>query len=163
VGHIAPACKKIKTTTKVVEESGESDVAVQETEEGHFCSNLQIKAVKNLKKEARQPKNKLTVQVKLGRGTETFQVDTGSGVSLIGKEQFEVLFPQVQLRISDLILRTYTKEVFRVTGMADVEIKLLYQTRIFSLYLVKGNHDSIIGLDWIQSVKLRSCRTTIKY
>jgi hypothetical protein len=154
VGHIAPACEKIKTTTKVVEESGESDVDEQETEEGHFCSNLQIKAVKNLTKEARQPKKKLTVQVKLGRGTETFQVDTGSGVSLIGKGKFEALFPQVQLRPSDLILRTYTKEVVRVTGMTDVEIKLLDQTRICRLYVVKGNHDSIFGLDWIRSFKL---------
>ena len=68
---------------------------VQETEEGHFCSNPQIKAIKNLKKEARQLKKKLTVQVKLGRGTKTFQVDTGLGVSLMSKEKFEALLPQV--------------------------------------------------------------------
>jgi hypothetical protein len=82
------------------------------------------------------------------------------------KEKFEALIPQAQLRPSDLILRTYMKEVVRVilrtymkevvrvTGMTYVDVRLIDQTRTCRLSVVKGNHDSIFGLDWILSFKL---------
>ena len=49
------------------------------------------------------------------------QLDTGAAVSFMAESTFQKLFPETQLKQSNLVLKTYTGELMDVVGAVSVE------------------------------------------
>ena len=80
----------------------------------------------------------------------TFEIDTGSGVSIISEETYYKHFSRIKLMLSNSRIRTYTNEQVDVLGkiLVDVKIKnMLYkQSR---LLVLEGPGVNLLGRDWL--------------
>ena len=75
----------------------------------------------------------------------TFEIDTGSGVSIISEETYYKHFSRINSRI-----RTYTNEQVNVLGkiLVDVKIKNKFYKQSRQLVL-KGSGVNLLGRDWL--------------
>lgn len=81
------------------------------------------------------------------------ELDTAA-VSLISMELYKTKFAHVQLRKTDVVLKTYTGEVLLPESMLKVWAKLNKQKIRLLLYIVKGNSPSHLGCEWLRKIKL---------
>lgn len=150
IGHFAKSCRtKHKGKTYQIEEDYQTREAYEGAKKEENCYELKFYELKQS-----NMKQGLSVHVKLGTGTEVFQIDTGASVSLIGKSKFRQLFPGLQPKRADINLRTYTKEQVKLLGMVRVKVSVNNQTKFANLYVVDGEFGSMFGLEWLWIFKL---------
>ena len=91
--------------------------------------------------------------------------DTGVSVSLIYYKTYKKFFTSVPLEKSTIKLSTFTAESFPVVGQITVDIRYGSQGGALQLYIVMGSTPSLLGRDWLQSIRLDwSCiRTLMTY
>ena len=85
------------------------------------------------------------------------EVDTGASISLISERTYERLWPvhsAPAMQPTGANLRTYTGERIEVLGKIDVEVAIRSQTAQLSLLVVKGSGPSLLGVDWLEKLKL---------
>ena len=70
------------------------------------------------------------------------QIDTGVAVSIMSSQQNFKLFPEARLLLSDVKLRTYTKEPIPVLGVMPVQMICVE----LSLVVVKGNGPTLLEI-----------------
>ena len=73
------------------------------------------------------------------------ELDTGAAMSLISETTKKELFPTVNLRHSEVVLKTYTSEKITVLGEMDVDVKYEDQENTLTLLVIKGPGPSLIG------------------
>ena len=63
-------------------------------------------------------------------------------------------FPQVQLKHTDVILKSDTGDIVHILG--GLLVSMVYEdcVRKLSLPVIKGNCPSLLGLDWLKEIKL---------
>jgi len=89
------------------------------------------------------------------KGLKTqIELDTGAAVSIISTQTKNKLFPQEHSIESSLILTTYSDEQLKVTGQMLVDVKYGKQQRQLPHYVIKGNGPSLMGMYWLQKIKL---------
>ena len=64
------------------------------------------------------------------------EVDIGAAVSIMGEKTVQEMFPEVQLKKSDIVLKTYTAESMEVVGEIDVEVEYQGQTEKLVLVVI---------------------------
>ena len=82
------------------------------------------------------------------------ELDTGATVSLISHSTQQRLFADVPLEKSDVQLATYTAEPIPVLGVMKVCVKYGDYCGTEHLYVVPGNGPTLLGRDWLQSIRL---------
>ena len=82
------------------------------------------------------------------------EVDTGAAVSIMGEKTVQEMFPEVELKKSDIVLKTYTAESMEVVGEIDVEVEYQGQTEKLVLVVVSDNGPTLLGRNWLQVIKL---------
>ena len=82
------------------------------------------------------------------------EIDTGAAVSLISQELKDSMFPNVQLRKSSLVLRTYTAEPISVVGEIEVEVQYGKYTGCHRLQVVGNRGPPLLGRDWLKRIRL---------
>ena len=120
-------------------------VLTEETNEYSLC---------NLNGSAVQP---LVVTVKVNNVDLKMDLDTGASVSIISKATYNQLWAQGQapaLRESRIKLKTYSGEQVAVKGVMDVTIEVNKQTKQLPLVVACGNGPSLLGRDWLMTLKL---------
>jgi len=80
----------------------------------------------------------------------TMELDTGAAVSIISDQTRRSLFPDLQLRNSSLVLKTYTDELMQVVGQLNVRVKYGSQEEKVVLVVVGGNEPSLFGRNWLK-------------
>jgi len=95
----------------------------------------------------------------------TMELDTGAAVSIISDQTRRSLFPDLQLRNSSLVLKTYTDELMQVVGQLNVRVKYGSQEEKLVLVVVGGNGPSLFGRNWFKYLqmdwgKIASVQTT---
>ena len=78
----------------------------------------------------------------------TMKLDTGAAVSIIS-EDTKTMFPQLELRKSSIVLRTYTDESMQVTGQLQVHVQYRSQTQPLVLVVVAGHRSGLLGRNWL--------------
>ena len=84
----------------------------------------------------------------------TMELDTGAAVSIISDQTRRSLFPDVQLRKSRLVLKTYTDESMTVVGQLNVRVTYGNQEEKLVLVVVGGNGPNLFGRNWLKYLKL---------
>ncbi len=64
------------------------------------------------------------------------------------------MFPQLELRKSSIVLRTYTDESMQVTGQLQVHVQYGSQTQLLVLVVVAGHGPSLFGRNWLKYLQL---------
>ena len=97
------------------------------------------------------------ITVELGFcGKQThIELDTGATVSIIGKQLFDTLFPELQIHPSSVALKTYTGEPMEVLGEVTVSVTYHQQrAQELPLVIVRGTGPSLLGRNWLHHIKL---------
>ena len=102
-------------------------------------------------------KRAYTVKPKLNGVELEMEIDTGATLSLISEETYCKLWQAHQtptLETTDTNLRTYTGEKITALGKIKVEVAINSQLAELSLLVVKGNGPSLLGVDWLEKLRL---------
>ena len=100
----------------------------------------------------------LLVTVELNQAPVEMEVDTGASVSLISKDTYDKLWPNLTtapaIQKSDILLRTYTGEHLDVVRSISVDVHYKEQIAHLPLTVVAGRGPSLLGRDWLQHIRL---------
>ena len=94
------------------------------------------------------------VHLKLNEQQVLMQVDTGAAVTLMSESTQRELFPKAELKQSSVKLHTYTTEFIAVLGTMEVQVKYGEYVGKQVLYVVSGNGPTLLGRDWLMTIKL---------
>ena len=106
--------------------------------------------------------NVYNVKVEINGVKTDMEVDTGSSISVMTmsmKNFRKLTHPKAKpcLLKSNLILKTYTGEVINPEGVANVDVCYKDQyVKNFNLTVVPGHGPSLLGRDWLSSIRLDS-------
>lgn len=82
------------------------------------------------------------------------ELDTGSAVTVMNKEDFSKYFPDKALKATKLRLRTYTGEKIKPLGVASVTVEVHEQKQTLELVVIKTGGAPLFGRDWLNVLKL---------
>ena len=85
----------------------------------------------------------------------SFEVDTGSGITLISKQTYRNFLSDRNLLKTDIIIKTYSKE--RLTVLGELPVSVQYRENLYShlkLYVVSGNGANLLGRSWLRHILL---------
>ena len=83
------------------------------------------------------------------------QLDTGASVSIISETTYKSLWSQPpKLSPSNVKLHTYTGKAIAVLGSLEVEVVYKHQRARLPILVAKGKGPSLIGRDWLQTLRL---------
>ena len=136
----SPQGRQRQERTKWIEEV-EEDTGVKTEELSMFVLRSQVSPP-------------ITVELIINGKEIEMEVDTGAAVSIMGEKTVQEMFPEVQLKKSDFVLKTYTAESMEVVGEIDVEVEYQGQTEKLVLVVVSGNGPTLLGRNWLQVIKL---------
>ena len=153
VGHLARACRsksvlKQKSTNNTDQCSETITRQANNIEITHNDSDVddEIFHIHSIMNTNNPYSIKLAVNSKL----ITFEIDTGSGVSIISEETYKKHLSKVPLQNSSARIRTYTNEQINVLGKIYVDVKLKREVyKKSKLLVLKGSGVNLVGRDWL--------------
>ena len=77
-----------------------------------------------------------------------------AAVSVVSSKTWEKLQLKVLLCKPDVTLKTYTNEVMKVIGEAELNVTYGHDKHPLRLYVVEGNGPSLVGRDWLGKIRL---------
>ena len=102
-----------------------------------------------------QKNDPILVAVFLNGQIIELQLDTGASVSIISETTYKSLWSQPpKLSSSNVKLHTYTGEAIAVLGSLEVEVVYKHQQARLPLLVAKGKGPSLIGRDWLHTLRL---------
>lgn len=152
IGHLSKVClKKAQTEANAIQE--ESDYADDSDGESRKVMSITDENVYATSNSVHPP---LTVPVLLNENATPvdFQIDTGSGVSLMNHTQFVTLCGNKPLEPAHLKLTTYSGDDIKVLGKAEVNVTIGEENANLPLIVVEGDGIPLLGRQWLKSVHL---------
>lgn len=145
-------CKKTGHVARVCQGAGRG-----ESPRGYSESNfVYINGVNNTRKASHV--DKICVTVKINNNDCKMEVDTGSPVSIISRENFRKIAPQIRkLEKVDTIFLLYTKDQIPILGKISVTIKYKDQCVKGDLYIADRELNTLCGREWLQKLRLNWC------
>ncbi|UYV82062.1 K02A2.6-like, partial [Cordylochernes scorpioides] len=83
-----------------------------------------------------------------------FEMDTGSGLTLISEKDFKNSLQHLKLEKASIIVRTYDGTVVPILGKINVKVECQYITYKLRALVVKGEKRALMGREWINRLKL---------
>ena len=100
------------------------------------------------------PVGPIIVDVVVNDTKVRMEVDTGASVTIMPENTWKKLFPGQQLQPSSQRLTTYSGEPLTVCGELPVVVKYQNQRCQLTLTVVEGTGSSLLGRDWLTSLRL---------
>ena len=94
------------------------------------------------------------VNVTINEKPIAMEIDTGASITLVSERTFRDHWPQSKLAPSRITLRSYSGESIPVVGSVDVIVEYDNQSATLPLLVVKGEGPSLLGRNWLGSIKL---------
>ena len=82
------------------------------------------------------------------------ELDTGSAVLVISKQDYTIHFGNKQLKNTNITLKTYSGENVVSLGVFEVKVEHEGQTAMLKLYVVEKGGPALFGRDWLQKIQL---------
>lgn len=139
-GHISTVCKKF---TSMTHELCEEEQCYENMEKADTMLNCSGKGPAPWK-----------VTVKIQGVPIEMEVDTGATYSVISEELVKKLTVPLEVKASPIQLKSYTGQVIRVMGEAQVTVEYGDQVHKLKLVVVPGKNSALLGRDWLSSIKL---------
>ncbi|UYV64552.1 K02A2.6-like, partial [Cordylochernes scorpioides] len=83
-----------------------------------------------------------------------FEMDTGSGLTLISEKDFKDSLQHLKLEKASIIVRTYDGTVVPILGKINVKVECQDITYKLRALVVKGEKRALMGREWINRLKL---------
>ena len=99
--------------------------------------------------------NPLKVDMKVNNQFIKFEVDTGSGITLISESTYQKILSNYQLSKTNITVKTYANESLNVLG--KIKVVMQYKESVFTNFLlniVPGNGVNLLGRTWLSEIKL---------
>ncbi|XP_041785730.1 uncharacterized protein LOC121601010 [Anopheles merus] len=112
---------------------------------------------------------KFLLNLRVGQGVLTFEVDTGSPVSLINIKDKQKHLKDIEILQTDLRLVSYSDNDINVLGKLLVTVVVEGRKLVLPLYVTKSNKHPLLGRDWLRALNLdfnrifRSGTHTVSY
>ena len=119
----------------------------------HFENEADVHAINHI-----SGKNNYTIDLSVNDTPIEFNIDTGSGLTIISNVTYKKLFQRQPLLNVSTIIQTYSGEKLNVLGKLVVSVK--HNGGVFEnldLYVISGHGISLLGRDWLSSIKLDWC------
>jgi hypothetical protein len=97
----------------------------------------------------------LEVTMNVNKNSVVMEVDTGAGLSLVSEETYSSFFQSCPLKQTSIQLHTYGGQPIRVLGEIDVTVDYQSQTANLPLLVVEGNGPSLLGRNWLSTIRLQ--------
>ncbi|XP_053395598.1 uncharacterized protein K02A2.6-like [Mercenaria mercenaria] len=98
--------------------------------------------------------NKIWITPEIDNIPVKMELDTGSAVTLISKEEFQKLFGNKELDRPTSILRTYSGEEITQAGTKLVRVKVNDQSKMLRICVINEKGPALFGRDWLQQIQL---------
>ncbi|XP_062620772.1 uncharacterized protein K02A2.6-like [Saccostrea cucullata] len=144
-GHSKHACrsqKKNKMSVHMINQNDSSD------------SDIYIKTLEMDINSMRRSDDVIRITPIVNSVSLEMELDTGAAVSVIPEKIFKEKFPNVKLKPSDILLKTYTGERIKPAGVAEVSVRYQDQRKDLNLYVVKKAGVTLFGRDWLKQITL---------
>jgi len=83
-----------------------------------------------------------------------FEIDTGAAVTVIGKREYLNTFNKVNLKPTDLILKSNCGSILELLGCINVQVQYNNIMYALNLYVVNDDKESLLGREWLKIIKL---------
>jgi len=80
------------------------------------------------------------------------ELDTGSGLSIITKADYDATFPQLPLQPTAVVFKTYTGEQLKPIGVLTVNVEYNTNRYVLNLYVVNRGGPPL--LEWLKHIEL---------
>ncbi|XP_077560682.1 uncharacterized protein LOC144175462 [Haemaphysalis longicornis] len=80
------------------------------------------------------------------------EVDTGASVSVMAKSRLLQLLPSVPVQPSQVLLRSYSGELKKVQGKADVSVKFHGKEADLPIFLTGDGSPTLLGRNWMREL-----------
>ena len=100
-------------------------------------------------------KKPMEVQIEIESQKIIFQIDTGTGISLISESTYRRYLFNHKLSNTDVVIKTYCEEFIQVLGKLNVMV--VHNGHVYPklrLYVVSGNGSSLLGRNWLSNITL---------
>ncbi|XP_037505881.1 uncharacterized protein K02A2.6-like [Rhipicephalus sanguineus] len=93
-----------------------------------------------------------TVSVEVCGKPLRMEVDTGASVSVIAKSRLLQLLPSIPVQPSQVFLRSYSGDLKKVQGKADVHVKFHGKEAHLPIFLAGNESPTLLGRNWMQEL-----------
>ena len=156
-GHIAPVCLSRPTKTRPppsrkfpVQRYKQPPRSAKWVEEGNPDSEESQEELSILTGNT----HPLHADVWLNGTLVGMEIDTGAAVSLNSMTKCRTLFPDLPMKKSTMMLRTYTGENMDVRGEIEFDVWYGDQRKSLPLVIVAGNGLTLLGRNWLHHIRL---------
>ncbi|UYV66132.1 K02A2.6-like, partial [Cordylochernes scorpioides] len=94
------------------------------------------------------------MELKVEENFIKFEMDTGSGLTLISEKDFKNSLQHLKLEKASIIVRTYDGTVVPILGKINVKVECQDITYKLRALVVKGEKRALMGREWINRLKL---------
>ncbi|KAL3184055.1 hypothetical protein MRX96_006167 [Rhipicephalus microplus] len=157
-GHIAKVCRSQRKRDRRAnfETNGRTDNSrTTPRASTSYCDNLTETAIHD---EPQPGTKKIHVAVEIEGVECEMEVDSGSTFSLISEATARQIFPNgriLKLKQLDVVMKDYQGNCIAVQGMATVTVKFRGFAGPLKLVIVKGQRQSLLGLDWFPALGIK--------
>lgn len=81
---------------------------------------------------------------------QEFEVDSGSGLTLLPEKALKKLNIRTKLNKTSILFRSYTTEIFKPLGNINVNVEFKKRKSKETLYIVPDNYSAVLGREWIR-------------
>ena len=86
----------------------------------------------------------------------TMTLDTGASVTIISSATWQKQLPDLKLQSSNMLLKTYTGELLKFQGEAQVTVCYKDQKVKLPLIVAKDDGPQLLGRNWLQNIGKKS-------
>ncbi|XP_044741879.1 uncharacterized protein K02A2.6-like [Chrysoperla carnea] len=152
-GHIEKVCITTRKNTSNVRQTTTDDNTYDDEERNSInkITEVTIFEIKNEEHFAR----KFNVKVRLQNKTQTFELDTGSPVTILSQHDYNKLNLRATVtECTNIRFRAYNEELIIPIGYVEIPVTYKRFTTHLTLYIVKRNFTPILGRVWFRKLKI---------
>ncbi|KAF4521095.1 hypothetical protein B566_EDAN009050 [Ephemera danica] len=163
VGHIKPACRKFKgqgnkggvsqRVQNVVVDQGHEPSVEDYWNSIDWC--LSVHPVLNNDSSDNIPKPCL-ITILINQVPLNMEIDSGSGVSFIGRDIYDSCFRDIPMRDPQLMLKAWNSSTLPVSGQINVTATLGHKSAELPLLIMATRGSSLLGRQWFAAVGIQS-------
>ncbi|XP_018359746.1 PREDICTED: uncharacterized protein K02A2.6-like [Trachymyrmex cornetzi] len=152
-GHLSKVCIRSLLNNNEANTSNTKSTNCIREEISAYGVNHIIDIYENQGSERDKSKKYFTTVVIEGQ-PQTFEVDSGAGVTLLPRKEFKKLNLSNKPRTSTIAFRSYSNNVFLPDGEIKVEVCYKDKVSFEKMYIVPDNMSPLLGRSWIRNLNI---------
>ena len=97
----------------------------------------------------------ILIDIEINNNLIQMELDTGASVSVMSKNVLETtLGSNIKITPVDAQLRTYTGEIIKPIGIANVSVKYSHQVKTLPIVITPNDGPTLMGRNWLHDIML---------